>query len=182
MITSAKSKELIVLVGVHSTPFGAPAVGYWAAGHSRSSWEAVASLLRRRFDVLTVHAPLEGSGANITAGNPGIRAEAIRQVRRTVEFAATTGADAVVVHHGWPAAFASAEEFFEQSRRALEEAWEERAYWPDGSVKWTFLHARGPAGENGLVLSTTDSEASDSRASVKVITYRGGFLDNLGVG
>ena len=36
--------------------------------------------------------------------------------------------------------------------------WEERACWPDGSVKWVFLHTRVPAGESELVLSVADAE------------------------
>ena len=42
--------------------------------------------------------------------------------------------------------------------------WQERAYWPDGSVKWVFLHTRVPAGRNELILRTSDSEASSHRA------------------
>ncbi|HIE51136.1 MAG TPA: sugar phosphate isomerase/epimerase [Armatimonadetes bacterium] len=105
---------------VQNNHFGRPAVGYWAAGHTEREWEEVATLLQGRFARLTVHAPLEGSGANITASNPGIREEAQRQVQRTIDFAAFVGAEVVVVHHGWPAAFASPSEFFAQSRRALE--------------------------------------------------------------
>jgi len=45
--------------------------------------------------------------------------------------------------------------------------WEERAFWPDGSVKWIFLHTRVPIGANELALSTTDVEA-DCSASDEV--------------
>jgi hypothetical protein len=45
--------------------------------------------------------------------------------------------------------------------------WEERATWPDGSVKWIFLHTRVPAGANELVLSTTGAK-SDCIASDEV--------------
>ncbi|MCK5119905.1 MAG: hypothetical protein KAQ78_09980, partial [Candidatus Latescibacteria bacterium] len=45
--------------------------------------------------------------------------------------------------------------------------WEERAFWPDGSVKWIFLHTRVPAGDNELLLSTTDVKA-DCSASDEV--------------
>ncbi len=40
--------------------------------------------------------------------------------------------------------------------------WEERAFWPDGSVKWIFLHTRASAGANELVLSTTGAKADCS--------------------
>ena len=104
---------------VQNNKFGTLATGYWAAGHIRSEWEEIAPLLRNQFKVLTVHAPLEGSGVNITASNPGIRANAIEQLQRTIEFAGVIGADVVVIHHGTPAAFVSVEQFFEQSQCAL---------------------------------------------------------------
>ncbi|MCK4590602.1 MAG: hypothetical protein KAT86_02530, partial [Candidatus Latescibacteria bacterium] len=45
--------------------------------------------------------------------------------------------------------------------------WEERAHWPDGSIKWIFLHTRVPAGGKELILRTTDAE-TDSRTSKQV--------------
>ncbi|HID95601.1 MAG TPA: hypothetical protein EYP53_06045, partial [Candidatus Latescibacteria bacterium] len=50
-------------------------------------------------------------------------------------------------------------------RRDLPLWWEERAYWPGGSVKWVFLHTRVPVGRNELILRTTGTKASNSQVS-----------------
>ena len=39
--------------------------------------------------------------------------------------------------------------------------WEPRSYWPDGSIKWIFLHTRVPAGEQNLVLETVNKDRSE---------------------
>jgi len=50
--------------------------------------------------------------------------------------------------------------------------WEERSYWPDGSVKWIFLHTRVPEGENDLILKVTGK----TRREFEKVKFEGGYL------
>jgi len=46
--------------------------------------------------------------------------------------------------------------------------WEPRSYWPDGSIKWIFLHTRVPSGEQNLVLETVNKSRKDRSEGLQV--------------
>lgn len=49
----------------------------------------------------------------------------------------------------------------DQASRSLPLWWAERSHWPDGSVKWIWLHARLSANSDEVVLETSADERLD---------------------
>ena len=47
------------------------------------------------------------------------------------------------------------------NRNELPLWWNIRSYWPDGSIRWIFVHTRVPEGENILVVKRTINKSSE---------------------
>lgn len=56
--------------------------------------------------------------------------------------------------------------------------WDIRSYWPDGSIKWVFIHTRVPAGDNTLTVKSME-RTSESFKHDKNISHDVIFKNNM---